>query len=184
MSFCLRARGERYNLITSIPCSKRLWYHELYYPVFQRIWYCKHVYICGVCTYGMLGGRRDHRSQDKSIPEMSAVQGHREVMKTEVITYQTLADSIRPLVERNDGNGKDTFEMSDLWKSNCAKLPAFTYVLRAVLTNSPKTASCMQLSMPRSSTCGNPSRKRHTPSKESRFAVNNRLLITWKQASI
>jgi hypothetical protein len=28
--------------------------------------------------------------------------------------------------------------MSDWWKANCAKLPAFTYVLRAVLTDSPK----------------------------------------------
>jgi hypothetical protein len=38
-----------------------------------------------------------------------------EVMKTEVITYQTLADSIKPLVERKDGKGKDTFDMSDWW---------------------------------------------------------------------
>jgi hypothetical protein len=60
-------------------------------------------------------------------------------MKTKVITYQTLADSITPLVERKDGKGKDTFDMSDWWKANCAKLPAFTYVLRAVLTNSPNS---------------------------------------------
>ena len=31
---------------------------------------------------------------------------------------------------------KDTFDMSDWWKANCAKLPAFTYVVRAVLTKS------------------------------------------------
>ena len=59
-----------------------------------------------------------------------------EVMKNEVITYQTPADSIKPLVERKDDKGKDTFDISDWWKANCEKLPAFTYVLRAVLTNS------------------------------------------------
>jgi hypothetical protein len=43
------------------------------------------------------------------------------------------ADSIKALVERKDGKGKDTCDMSDWWKANCAKLPA---VLRAVRTNS------------------------------------------------
>ena len=62
-----------------------------------------------------------------------------EVMKTEVIKYQTLADSIKPHVERKDVKGNDTFEISDWWKANCAMLPAFTYVLRAVLTNSPNS---------------------------------------------
>ena len=60
-------------------------------------------------------------------------------MKTEVRTYRTLADSVKLLVERKDGKGKDTFDMSDWWKANCAKLPAVTYVLRAVLTNSPNS---------------------------------------------
>jgi hypothetical protein len=54
-----------------------------------------------------------------------------EVMKNEVITYQTSVDSIKPLVE-----GQDTFDISDWWKANCAKIPTFTYVLRTVLTNS------------------------------------------------
>jgi hypothetical protein len=36
-----------------------------------------------------------------------------EVMKTEVITYQTPADSINPLVERKDDNGQDTFDISN-----------------------------------------------------------------------
>ena len=36
-----------------------------------------------------------------------------EVMKTEVITYQTLADFIKSLVERKYGKGKDTFDISD-----------------------------------------------------------------------
>jgi len=58
-------------------------------------------------------------------------------MKTELLL--TAADSIKPLVERKDGTGKDTFDISDWWKANSAKLPAFTYVLRAVLTNLPNS---------------------------------------------
>ena len=38
-----------------------------------------------------------------------------EVMKNEVITYQTPADSIKPLVEGKDDKGKDTFDISDWW---------------------------------------------------------------------
>jgi hypothetical protein len=60
-----------------------------------------------------------------------------EVMKTEVITYHTLADSIKSLVDTKDDKGRDTFDMSDWWKGNCGKLPAFTYVLCTVITNSP-----------------------------------------------
>ena len=62
-----------------------------------------------------------------------------EVMKTEVMKYQTLADSIKTHVERKDVKGNDTFEISDWWKANCAMLTAFTYMLRAVLTNSPNS---------------------------------------------
>ena len=40
---------------------------------------------------------------------------------------------------RKDSKGKDTFDLSDWWKSNCATLPGFAYVLRAVLTNSPNS---------------------------------------------
>ena len=62
-----------------------------------------------------------------------------EVMKTEVIKYQTLVDSIKSHVERKDVKGNDTFDISDWWKANCTMLPAFTYVFRAVLTNSPNS---------------------------------------------
>jgi hypothetical protein len=62
-----------------------------------------------------------------------------QVMKTEVMKYQTLADSIKLFVERKDSKGKDTFDLSDWWKSNCATLPGFAYALRAVLTNSPNS---------------------------------------------
>ena len=44
-----------------------------------------------------------------------------EVMKTEVITYQTLADFIKSLVETMDGKGKDTFDMSDHVESKLCK---------------------------------------------------------------
>ena len=62
-----------------------------------------------------------------------------EVMKTEVMKYQALADSIKSFEERKDSKGKDTFDLSDWWKSTCATLPGFTYVLGAVLTNSPNS---------------------------------------------
>jgi hypothetical protein len=60
-------------------------------------------------------------------------------MKTEVMKYQTVPDSIKSFEERKDNKGKDTFDLSDWWKSNCATLPGFTYVLRVVLTNSPNS---------------------------------------------
>ena len=62
-----------------------------------------------------------------------------EVMKTEFIWYQSLTDSIKSFEERKDIKDKDTFDLSDWWKSNCATLPGFTYVLREVLTNSPNS---------------------------------------------
>ena len=62
-----------------------------------------------------------------------------EVMKTEVMKYQTLAGSIKSFEERKDSKGKETFDLSDWWKSNCVTLPGFVYVLRVVLTNSPNS---------------------------------------------
>jgi hypothetical protein len=56
-------------------------------------------------------------------------------MKTEVIQYQALADSMKPLGERKQDKGNDTFDFSDWWKSYCLQQPAFSYVLRAVLSN-------------------------------------------------
>ena len=43
-------------------------------------------------------------------------------------------DSIKSFEERRDSKGKDTFDLSDWWKSNCAELPVFVYVLCTVLT--------------------------------------------------
>ena len=52
---------------------------------------------------------------------------------------RALAVSIRSFEERKVSKGKDAFDLSDWWKSNCATLPAFAYVLRKVLSNSPKS---------------------------------------------
>jgi hypothetical protein len=41
-----------------------------------------------------------------------------EVMKTEAMKYQALADSIKSSEERKDNQGKDAFDLSDWWKSN------------------------------------------------------------------
>ena len=50
-----------------------------------------------------------------------------EVMKTEVMKYQALADSIKSFEERKDSKGKDTFDLSDWWKSNSVTLPGLTF---------------------------------------------------------
>jgi hypothetical protein len=68
-----------------------------------------------------------------------------EVMKTEVMKYQALAGSIKSFEERKDSKGKDTFDLPDWWKSNCATLPGFAYVFRAVLTNSPNSCPAERL---------------------------------------
>ena len=52
-----------------------------------------------------------------------------EVMKTEVMKYQALADSIKSFEERKDSKGKDTFDLSDWWKSNCATHPFLPFPL-------------------------------------------------------
>ncbi len=57
--------------------------------------------------------------------EHPEIRAQIKVMKIEVMKYQALADSIKSFEERNDSKGKDTFDLSDWWKSNCATLPAF-----------------------------------------------------------
>jgi hypothetical protein len=71
--------------------------------------------------------------------EHPKIRAQIEVMKTEFIRYQALADSIKSFEERKDSKGKDTFDLSDWCKSNSATLPGFAYVLRTVLTNSPNS---------------------------------------------
>ena len=69
----------------------------------------------------------------------SSSESQIEVMKPEVMKYQVLAGSIKSFEERKDSNGKDTFVLSDWWKTNGSTIPGFTYVFRAVLTNSPNS---------------------------------------------
>jgi hypothetical protein len=49
-------------------------------------------------------------------------------MNGEVMKYKALAESIQSFEERKDIKGKDTFDLSDWWKSICATLPGFVYV--------------------------------------------------------
>ena len=51
------------------------------------------------------------------------------VMKTEFTWYQDLTDSIKSFEERKDNKGKDTFDLSDWWKSNCATHPFLPFPL-------------------------------------------------------
>ena len=60
-------------------------------------------------------------------------------MKSEIIKYQALVKSIKPLDQRKDAKGKDTFVLSDWWRCNSGELPHFAFVLRAVLTNAPNS---------------------------------------------
>jgi hypothetical protein len=76
--------------------------------------------------------------------------------------YQALADSIKSFEERKDRKGKDTFDLSDWWKSNCATLSGFAYVLRAVLTNSPNSCSPERLFILFNATYNDDQKKSHT----------------------
>jgi hypothetical protein len=60
-------------------------------------------------------------------------------MKSELIKYHAaLVKSIKPLDQRKDAKGKDTFTaVSDWWRCNSGELPHFAFVLRALLTNAP-----------------------------------------------
>jgi len=85
-----------------------------------------------------------------------------QVMKTEVMKYQALAGSIKSFEERKDSKGKDTFDLPDWWKSNCATLPGFAYVLRAVLTNSPNSCPPERLFSIFNSTYNDDQKRSHT----------------------
>ena len=46
------------------------------------------------------------------------VRPHIEGMKSEIIKYNTLVKSIKPLDQRKDAKGKDTFVLCDWWRCN------------------------------------------------------------------
>ena len=73
-----------------------------------------------------------------------------------------LADSIKSFEERKDNKGKDTFDLSGWWKSNCATLPGFAYVLRVVLTNSPNSCPPERLFSIFNSTYNDDQKSSHT----------------------
>ena len=60
-------------------------------------------------------------------------------MKTEITKYNSLVKSIKPLPQRLDPKGEDTFSLLSFWRANEGEVPAFAYVLRAVLANSPNS---------------------------------------------
>jgi hypothetical protein len=72
------------------------------------------------------------------------------VMKTDVMKYQALVDSIKSFEERKDIKEKDTFDISDWWKSNYVTLPA---LFRAVLTDSPNSCLGIGIDMNLSAVC-------------------------------
>ena len=63
-----------------------------------------------------------------------------EAMKSELVAYNTLIkESVKPLPQRVDAEGNDTFSLLSFWRASEDKLPAFAYVLRAILANSPNS---------------------------------------------
>ena len=78
-------------------------------------------------------------SAGKALTEHPLIMPHIEGMKSEIIKYHTLVKSIKPLDQRKDAKGKDTFVLSDWWRCNSGELPHFAFVLCAVLTNAPNS---------------------------------------------
>ena len=60
-------------------------------------------------------------------------------MKSEITKYNTIVKEIKPLPQRCDAKGNDTFSLLDFWRANEGEVPAFAYVLRAVLANAPNS---------------------------------------------
>jgi hypothetical protein len=61
-------------------------------------------------------------------------------MKGEIKTYNSKVKAIKPLEQRLDSKTKkDTFDIGNWWRAEGNAMPAFKYVLRAVLTNAPNS---------------------------------------------
>ncbi len=86
-----------------------------------------------------------------------------EVMKTEVIKYQTLADSIKSFEERKDINGKDTFDLSDWWKANYETLPKWIHVRCVQCWPTHPNLVLLRVSLVSSMRLTMTIRSRHTP---------------------
>ena len=72
-----------------------------------------------------------------SLPEYA---GAADAMKGELATYKARITFIRPLPERLDSDGKDTFDIQAWWCENQAAMPAWSSTLRAVLRHAPNSA--------------------------------------------
>jgi hypothetical protein len=62
-----------------------------------------------------------------------------EETKSEIVKYNSLVKSIKPHAQRLNSKEKDTFSLSGFWRANELLVPAFSYVLRAVLSNAPNS---------------------------------------------
>ena len=79
------------------------------------------------------------------LSEHPLITPHIEGKKTELIKYHALVKSIKPLDQRKDAKGKDTFALSDWWRCKSGELPHFAFVLRVVLTNAPNSCPSERL---------------------------------------
>ena len=61
-------------------------------------------------------------------------------MVAEIPAYLASVKEIRPLSQRLDTDGKDTFDMQDFWRAKEGALPAWAKVLGAVLCHVPNSA--------------------------------------------
>eukprot|EP00966_Prymnesium_polylepis_P229044 5300586-Prymnesium_polylepis.1 len=60
-------------------------------------------------------------------------------MNGELVKYNSLVKALKPLAQRLDSKGKDTFTLLGFWCANEGEVPAFSCVLRAVLANAPNS---------------------------------------------
>eukprot|EP00966_Prymnesium_polylepis_P256589 5927314-Prymnesium_polylepis.1 len=60
-------------------------------------------------------------------------------MKGEIAKYNSIIKTIKPYAQRLNAKKEDTFKLSGFWRTNEGELPAFSYVLRAVLANAPNS---------------------------------------------
>ena len=58
-------------------------------------------------------------------------------MKSEIAKYNSLVKALKPRPQRLDAKGKDTFTLLGFWRANEDEIPAFSFLLRAVLANAP-----------------------------------------------
>jgi hypothetical protein len=69
-------------------------------------------------------------------------------MKEALSAYREAAAMTKPLEEREDAEGNDTFDMEAWWKSQRGDLRAWASVLRAVLCHMPNSRPSERLQYP------------------------------------